>query len=243
MEMKRHAVLLGNTNGLPGIHRDLEEFELLLRSDIGGAWEDNEICKVYNADLGWLRGYLHTIREEFFDYLIFYYSGHGALERRNNTVLELNNNHEIITESELINLADKQLNIFDCCRVATKPEETVNSILESYNFSENPIRSWIRSIYNRRIMEAKEQFICLYACSEGECANATESGSIYTQQLIKATNILSNSSDVLVKAAHDKAYFNVYIKSIVMGIPQRPDICIVPNVKKNEQLIIALKNN
>ena len=33
MEMKRHAVLLGNTNGLPGIHRDLEEFELLLRSD------------------------------------------------------------------------------------------------------------------------------------------------------------------------------------------------------------------
>ena len=41
--MKRFALLFGNTDGLNGVKIDLKRFRSFLESDIGGAWEREEI--------------------------------------------------------------------------------------------------------------------------------------------------------------------------------------------------------
>lgn len=45
--MKRVAIIIGNEgkmrNYLPGVSKDMTNFKKLLLSDVGGAWEGNEI--------------------------------------------------------------------------------------------------------------------------------------------------------------------------------------------------------
>lgn len=111
--MKRLAMLIGNTNDLPGIQKDLEDFGHFLESDIGGAWNSNlEICKAYNVSYKELKESIESIKEAEIDYFIFYYSGHGGLNRTSGgTILELNKAGEVIDEMELQGITPRQLNI------------------------------------------------------------------------------------------------------------------------------------
>ena len=234
--MKRYAVLIGNTNGLPGINKDLEDFEKFLNSDIGGAWDSSEIYKDYNVRKNNLVDIFFNLKKYSLDYFIFYFSGHGALDRTSNfTKLVLNKNNECIDESQVNCIAPRQLNIFDCCRAI--PETSENLITCSAQFSTEELRINSRKIYDARIMQAEKQQINLYACSKGEYANATGKGSVYTQQLISAANRLSSTSLVTVLACHNSAY-----QLTVDGAKnQRPDFYTTKqNLPENKQLILAI---
>ena len=41
--MKRIALLIGNSNGLPGVKKDIAHWIQFLESDQGGQWTDDEI--------------------------------------------------------------------------------------------------------------------------------------------------------------------------------------------------------
>lgn len=240
--MKRLAMLIGNTNGLPGIHKDLEDFWEFLCSNTGGAWNPKlEILKSYNVSLEELRKALDEIKNAKLDYFIFYYSGHGGLDRTSGkTILELNKSCECIDETEISNLADRQLNIFDCCRAL--PENVGKSLREdSAQFSAEEYSPKIRDIYNARIMQAYKQQISLYACSKRECANATGEGSIYTQNLIKAA-ITGGSEEVLVLDAHKAACVPTVYKASLLGEKQNPDYEANPLIPKEKQLILSIPN-
>lgn len=244
--MKRLALLIGNTNNLPGIHKDLEDFESFLLSNIGGAWDANsEICKAYNVSYSNLKKNLERIKCAKMDYFIFYYSGHGSLDRSfASTVLELNGDEDSIDEFELAALAPRQLNIYDCCR--SVPQTAQKSILMNrVQFSMESCRTRIRDLYNTRIMESYEQQINLYACAQGECANATGEGSIYTQNLIKGAKNNSNSN-VLVLDAHEAAVRPTAEKASLLGEEQHPDCTVYPinlHIPRNKQLILAIKSS
>lgn len=238
--MKRLAMLIGNTNGLPGIHKDLEDFGRFLCSNTGGAWNpDLEIIKSYNILLEELKKTLDEVKNAKLDYFIFYYSGHGGLNRTSGeTILELNKFGECIDEIEISNLADRQLNIFDCCRAL--PEKIEKSLVEdSAQFSVENCSLKIRDIYNARIMQADKQQISLYACSKLECANATGEGSIYTQNLIKAAKSC-DSGEVLVLDAHRAACTPTRQKASKLGEKQNPDYKANPFIPEEKQLILSI---
>jgi len=241
--MKRLAMLIGNTNGLPGIQKDLENFGLFLESDIGGAWNSNlEICKAYNVSYKELKESLESIKVAKIDYFIFYYSGHGGLDRSSgDTILELNKAGEVIDEIELQNITTRQLNIYDCCRVI--PENTQKSLItDSVNFSAESWNKIIREMYDARIMASDAQQISLYACKKGECANATGKGSIYTQNLLKEAR-KNSTSDILVLDAHNGAITPTTDEASRLGENQHPDYEANSFIPRDRQLILALKSS
>ncbi|WP_157795184.1 caspase family protein [Leptospira noguchii] len=112
--MIRRALLFGNTYGLSGVKKDLENFSNFLQSDIGGGWLQSEIDNVEDISKSNLNAKLTSLKNMNPDLLFILFSGHGGQERK--TILELNPRGETIIENELRNIAKRQINIYDCCR-------------------------------------------------------------------------------------------------------------------------------
>ena len=197
--MEKRILIIGNTNGLPGVKVDVENYKTFFKSSYGGDWYDSEIIEKINVTKSDLEREVVNLKSKTLDYLVVIFSGHGGQERE--TILELNANEELINESSLKNLAHRQLNIFDCCRAF--PETLIKSVLnemQERTFS----KTNTRKRYEDRIMQANRQQISLYACAIGEYAHDTSKGGAYSK------NFLNRSSDIqenfkLVSSAHQEA--------------------------------------
>lgn len=60
--MKRKALLIGNSNGLSGVQKDLLDFQKFLLSNQGGAWYRSEIIIIEKSDLKTVRDAISTIK-------------------------------------------------------------------------------------------------------------------------------------------------------------------------------------
>lgn len=182
MGIKRKALLIGNSNGLTGVKVDLDNSKKFLTSLEGGAWNEEEITVLMNpsgvkllAEIAYLKGK--------YDFMIVVFSGHGAYERE--TVLELNQNGELIQESQLIGIAPKQITIFDCCRAIVREPLFENRSTRTFSDSDDfLVRHRIRKLYDSLINNAIDQQIRLYACSVGETALDTSKGGLYLSNLL-----------------------------------------------------------
>lgn len=221
--MKRIAYLLANTDGIPGTKKDVDDFHQFLSSCRGGAWEDGiEIVERYDKCVDQVRSELAGIKLACYDYVIFYYSGHGAWER--STCLYINDGDEYINESETRHLALRQLSIFDCCRATPQSglESKVATFDEAIDSAEERRRIY-REKFNRLIMAASSQEVRLYACRIGQSAIATGSGSLYTQSLINCAESMSRFQDVEAVAVHRACCASVACAAKALGCEQNPD--------------------
>ena len=238
--MKRKALLIGNTSGLSGIKVDLENYAKFLKSPTGGAWNSNEIELKINPTRFDLLQTIKSIKNERHDYAVVFFSGHGGQIRE--VLLEINGNPEYIVESELQNLAPRQLNIYDCCRgiiQITTESFAMDSL--TVNFSES-IRTSIREKYNRRILQAIPQQASLYSCSSGQSSYDTANGAIYATNLIKcAYNLKSEADYKLVSLAHTEAAALTIAARQGRPISERqtPE-AILPKCLSLQQLIISI---
>ncbi|MFI4919952.1 MAG: caspase family protein [Legionellales bacterium] len=235
--MKRKAILLGNTDGLPGVKIDMERFSSFLKSDAGGAWLGSELeifqdiakAKLMSKIIDWKRG--------AFDYVIVLFSGHGGQIRE--TVLELNKTGEQIEESTLRSIASRQLTIFDCCRSLL--QITTESLTMDRTFAAfAKSQSNVRMRYDVRIMEAIPQQVQLYSCSIGEVSYDTQDGGVYLKNLLQAaTNQISEFK--LVGSAHQEAIEPTlrYSRNEKHG-DQNP-AAVLPKCLSAQQLIISIK--
>lgn len=234
--MKRKAILIGNSNGLSGVKIDLEKFSHFLMSDIGGAWYSNEIETLMNPSKIVLELKLITARIKNYDYVIVLFSGHGGQHRE--VVLEINGAGETINESDLSGLANRQLNIYDCCRVVDKrnmalDESTKKFAMES---ASSTSKEYIRLKYDQRIMEAIYQQSSLYACAVDECAYDTPKGAIYLNHLIDAAgSFSSNQVYQLVGNAHDTAAYKTKQEK-----PEQTPESVLPKCLSSQQLIMSI---
>ncbi|HHX2503563.1 TPA: caspase family protein [Neisseria subflava] len=232
--MKRKALLIGNSNGLSGVKVDLERFESFLYSNIGGAWNRNEINILPNATSQELTSVLTNVKNNNVDYCIVYFSGHGGFERQ--TVLELSDK-TIISENLLHNLSQRQLTIFDCCRSMSQKAiyESAQLSTEIFDLSKRS-RDFIREKYNQRIMQSIPQQAKLYSCSIGEISNDTSKGGIYTQALLDAAPYAQTVGDV-----HNLAQRLVQTRwNNSQNEKQNPE-AILPKCLTSQQLIFSLK--
>lgn len=226
--MKRFAYLLSNNYGLSGIKKDIKDIQTFLESCEGGAWNTEEIQVRTNPSLFSLRQDIACIKASRYDYVLFYYSGHGSYTRGN--ILEINNT-ESIYESETLGLAVRQFSIYDCCRFdpARVTKKMANACDEALN-SSDLLHQLSRRKFDRLIQEAPPQQLSVYACQIGEYATATHNGSIYTQALLIGARTKCLVGDVDAVDAHDSCILAVSLKARAYGVDQHPDISCRPTV-------------
>ena len=198
--MKKRILLIGNSEGLPGVQKDFANYKSFFMDEVGGNWYGSEIMSRMNPKGDDLRSELRTLKNSSLDFLIVVFSGHAGQERE--VVMEINGNGETIYESELKNIASRQITIYDCCRVYSNLEFSRSSdmLLEK----SAKIDSNIRQLYEKRIMQAIPQQLSLFACSIGETAIDTYEGGLYSKNLLKAARSL-NSESMSVGKAHETA--------------------------------------
>lgn len=213
--MKRKAILIANTDGLPGTKKDIESIREFLLSRRGGHWYEQEITSLVNPSKQSLQTAISAAREAKYDFVLMHFSGHGG-QKINDVILEINDKSEYILDSQLFGIATRQVSIFDCCRAIVTPSLEARKeavFAESYSNS--------RNAYERLIMSAAEQQLKLYACSKGETAGEDSKGGYYTQ------NLLNSASS----ARNDPMTFN-YAHTICSSV-----VRVITNDKQNPEII------
>lgn len=238
--MKRFAFLFGNTDGLLGVKKDIVDVKSFLTSNIGGAWEQNEIATAADLSLVEVLKICNMIRRENMDYVVVYFSGHGGMDRSTNICI--NPQGEMVPETVFSSLATRQLIILDCCRVCPRVvTNTKKATFDESVTSVNGQRDLCRRRYEKLIMDATPHAINLYACQPGKRAYDSSKGGLYTQNLLSNAIEMASENDVYVKTVHGKAALDVFKNTFAKDEPQKPDIKTICNGKYKNDLVFAVK--
>lgn len=233
--MRRFALLIGNTDGLPGVSVDMANWRQFLLDPKGGLWEPNEVELMTDPSLEALRAKLLDIKSKAFDYVVVTFSGHGDYCRQ--TRLYINPQYEKIGESELKGLSTRQLTVFDSCRNVEPVMDSVNESLRTFSVGSE---KQVRDRFDNRIMQSYEQQAVLYSCSIGQSAYDSSEGGYYTKNLLKCARMEFDGDCNTVNAIHDlakaKTYAEVLEKETVTQVPDSVFARCVPQ----RQLIISL---
>ena len=236
--MNRKALLIGNSNGLPGVKKDISRWQSFLTSDIGGKWIfPSEIDVEMNPSKMSLMSKINMLKNRY-DFIIVVYSGHGAYSK--GTILEINSNDEYVYESDLKGIAPRQISVFDCCRGVVTTQDSIKESLRNLSVK-SQFTSDIRKDYETRIMQAIPQQVSLYACSVGECAYDSNEGGYYTWNFLKSTNLfVDNQRFLTVGMAHQAGAIRTAneVKEKENGV-QNPD-AFLPKCLSSQQLIISI---
>lgn len=240
--MKRIALLIGNSDGLEGVKKDLVNWRRFLYSLKGGAWNFSEIITLMNPRKEELCSKIENIRGKY-DFAIVVFSGHGEYQN-GFTELAINEKYDIIQDQDLIGIADKQITVFDCCRGI---EDDSSLLLENQQITfsrdggtlkRNP-RPIIRNLYEKRIEQACNQQVQLYSCNVGESSMDTIDGGLYIKNLLNQATIFGSEEYGLVGNIHQKASKVVRLFSILNHNKQTP-CAVLPKCFPNRQLLLSV---
>lgn len=238
--MKRKALLIGNTSGLEGVTADMNAWRSFLRSEPGGCWYDSEIITRTNMSYVDLRMLLRATKEEHNDFVIVVFSGHGGI--RQSQVLYPNSSNETIMEYELKGLAPRQITELDCCRVYETALECRRSLFSEGGVITDGVNrsALIREQYERRIMQACEQQVTLYACSIGESAYDSGEYGYFTQELLSvAQDVDGFNYKTITDVMPNAAARTTYKVRLYESAEQHP-IASKPRCHSSQDLILSL---
>lgn len=191
--MNRRLILIANDGGqsnfLPGVSRDINNYISYFMSDEGGAWSKEEIVVVKNADdvtinADWLHQFFLFADVEF---ILLVFSGHGY-SKDGETYLELQPDHDCKVEDiRLWAYNTRCLLIADCCRVPVYGHGgTIPSIQSVITESvQSNYRDACRELYNNAVKEVPiGTFTIGYSASLGETAIDTSKGGLFSANLL-----------------------------------------------------------
>ena len=232
--MRKHILIIGNNNGLPGVNIDCENYRKFFMSYIGGCWHEDEITTLNNTTTDYLNRFLNKFKKEKLDYFITIFSGHGGSYKMR-TVLELSENNDV-DERVFNDISNRQLSIFDCCRSIISEE--IDMIKASRatllaNRKENFVEV-IRKKYDEKIMSSLEYHTKLYACAWRETSSDTSEGGAYSSCLLRAAKNITEEYKT-VGTAHIEARNDVK----KLGFEQNPE-AILPRCLSSQQLILSI---
>lgn len=237
--MKRIALLIGNSNGLEGVKKDLSAWKKFLLSPKGGAWKLEEIKTIMNPPKQELLHSIEKLKYKGYDLAIVVYSGHGGYDK--STILEINKREETINETDLLCIAPRQISVFDCCRCLVREDEPINESQIAFSTGAKLLDlQKIRSTYNDRILQAKRQQIRLYACSIDETALDTPQGALYIQALLEQAQLFPNDEEFgTVENIHDNAKKETCRRAAVQSHTQHPS-AVLPKCLSQQKLILSI---
>ncbi|HIP26197.1 MAG TPA: caspase family protein [Flavobacteriaceae bacterium] len=214
--MKRKALIIGNSGDknnpkeyLEGVKKDVHNYNTFLQSNIGGKWYQHEIVLSLDENKNQVLKKIEDIKKENNDFIFILFSGHGSYSSWKEC-RKLYFYDDYIFEDEFINIAKKQLTIFDTCADIENDLILDSAGLES-RASLNKYESVkdYRKIYENEILKCLNQQVVLYSSSIAESSNDdSELGGYFTYSLLKVAK--KSNQNVL---SSKEAYF--YAKKIV----------------------------
>lgn len=246
--MKKRAIIIASSDPkLSGVKKDLLNIQSFLTGMNGGAWLENEIITLIQPRKDFLENHLQRIKSESNDFLLVVFTGHGG-HKRGETYIEVNDN-ELISQSKIENLALRQLNIYDCCRVDMMAEMEKSALLFestaglcSYDDKYFSMED-IRQLYNDRVMKAQPQQLNLYSCSLNQCSLDTSDGGLYLTNLIEYSSKESSDRFKTAVECHLAIEDIVYNESMKIkdGLyPQKPSCTYVRFNREDKYLPLSI---
>jgi hypothetical protein len=228
--MKKKILLIGNNDGLPGVKIDLANYKKYFKSNTGGQWNDDEIIELLNPKKDDLISLIDDLKKQNLDYAIVVFSGHGGMKRK--TVLELNPDGELFSESRFENISKRQVTILDCCRAYMQNiSESLNEVRLVKSFS---AYAGTRARFEKRISESLSQQIKIYSCAEGEYSHDTPKGGAYSKNLIETA--YSDDSEFIY---FGRTHVVAAEKTTTEFKDQHPEI-IQPKLLTTQQIILGI---
>lgn len=234
--MRKQIIIVGYAGDLQGVSADIKNYYDFFISPIGGMWHAQEISVLDKTSVAELKRYIQRYQAMQLDYFIFVFCGHGG-SRNDEVVMEINDTDRFVRESEVVNVAPRQLNIFDCCRVE-EDDNSYDLLTEMRTFSQGGKITLgdVRKRYDERILKAVPQSACLYACSLGESAMGNNSGGYYSYHLLKAArNIKNDDLYKTIGLCHNEA-----CESLETISPRQHPDGKLPRCLTNRSLILSI---
>ena len=236
--MKRKALIIGNSGNkndseeyLEGVEKDINNYNNFLQSNIGGAWNSDEITLSIDETKEELLQKILETKQESNDFVFVLFSGHGSYSLREECrklyVYDENStssdNYDFLYEYELTNIADKQITIIDTCANnedddLLKESTLMDGLSASYeSYKDNYI---YRYRYENAIESCQDQQVVLYSSSIDESSNDdSELGGLFAYNLLKIAT--RNKQEVLsAKEAYSDAKKQVQTKTKGKQNPQ-----------------------
>lgn len=235
--MRKQILIVGYAGELAGIRADIHNYYTFFTSNIGGKWNNDEICILSDTSVTEVMNKILYYRLSRLDYFIFVFCGHGA-SRNNEVAMQINDTDSLLMESSVMGVAPRQLSIFDCCR--EREYEDFGIITEFYTHSllslGGKLYGNVRRRYENRIMQSVPQSACLYACSIGESAEGTNSGGFYSCNLLKAAYHITDDKEYkTIGLCHTEACLLLKEKNV----RQHPDYKL-PRCLVESSLILSI---
>lgn len=196
---------------LPGAVVDVVNFRRFLESQIGGAWEKDEILELHNPVVSELRAALSTVKTR--DYSFIAFSGHGEHLRGK----ELD--ESVVLLSDRIEVPVRELNsgsqrctvVIDSCRGLRILDEQVGRSLIKLASGDNASRARHRELFDQQLDFSEAGAIYLYSCSVDESAQETvNGGGVFTASLIQAGEEFYNRPPVRSVLTVDTAFLSAF---------------------------------
>ena len=246
--MKKKAIIIANQDPLlTGVSKDIDHIQIFLKGIIGGAWNSDEIEVHINPTLASLKLAIAIDRLMGYDYMMVFFTGHGG-HKRQQTYVQINNQKELIAQSELENLCKKQINIYDCCRseIEELNEAQTRFKAEAYDSAISPTLSRMeaRKLYEDQIQKAKSQQLILYSCSLNEYSQDESYGALYLTNLLKDASKFNNCQYYgnrfkVALESHHNAAIRVKADNRDKQNPQNPDYQATKFLNKKEYLVLS----
>ena len=224
--MKRAALLIASERGgraIPGVHKDVANLKIFLQSDIGGAWNSNEIIILVDPTEAILDTAVSNLKDN--DFAFISYSGHGFhsknIDQTKMCLRDAMNNNVEVPIFNLIPDCQRHTISIDCCRHVEEDilieSRAYKAAMESLA-SARPKRERYRKLFDAAVEQAEKGGILLYSCNLNESAAEDSNGGCFTYGLIK--NALAHESKTPKNENHylgvDEALdlSAVYLKSL-----------------------------
>lgn len=211
--INRYAIIIESSNvkglrDLPGARTDAANWRSFLKSELGGAWRDEEICVLNKPERDKISASLYQYSGA---YVFLAFSGHGFeqfsyVRGKYVTKVCLNDNEQAV---DIDTISPKRLGtaIFDCCRGIDEESQNPVSVANESFFSNRSLpltkqagaevikrlkrRQSIRELFLKEIANNQQlTALRMYSCSRGEEAEDFEgvanAGGYYTTFLLRA---------------------------------------------------------
>jgi hypothetical protein len=198
---------------LQGPSHDNSNFRRFLKSNLGGAWYDDEIISLNNPSSYEVASCLR-IHFKYIDYSFIIFSGHGCINVDQNKIQFLELSDTDVSIFALRNDSPRQTLIVDSCRgYFSQLEKSIEkALVDSYRAFSGDIQT-TRKIYENAIENAEEGWSILYSADENQSALDTSEGGAYLLSLLRVSDKWNgNTSNQILplNLLHDAA--KVYLK-------------------------------
>jgi hypothetical protein len=218
--MNRKALLIGcpgrpgSQDYLPGVARDLDNYDRFLRSPLGGTWYSDEIISLNDPPASTVHAAIQLLKAADYSFALF--SGHGYVtSNRRSTIVHLRGDEEM-DSTELRSGASKHTLLLDCCRVVAKPTLAEDALAKMDAMAARKLNSAeCRVYFDSAISGCASGLILLHSCDLDErSGDDGRRGGYYAYSLIdvaetwaeeNTTDLSKQYCTLRIPRAHERA--------------------------------------